>query len=96
MAKKLSDTRLKDGKNNFEYYLDYGRVNSSAQKAAVFLVGAEAVKAYRIKCTPSGSGLSDLKNWLTASGGTWEIGSPQVDNLVFDKNELAPREITRF
>ena len=31
-----------------------------------------AVKVYRIKGTPSGSGLFDLKNWSTAEGGTWE------------------------
>ena len=34
--------------------------------------GGQAVKVYRIKGTPSGSGLFDLNNWLTASGGTWE------------------------
>ena len=39
MVRKLSDTRLRDEQNNFEYYLDYGRVNSSTQKAAVLLVG---------------------------------------------------------
>ena len=32
----------------------------------------QAVKVYRIEGTPSGSGLFDLNNWLTASGGTWE------------------------
>ena len=31
-----------------------------------------AVKVYRIKGTPEGSGSFDLNNWLTASGGTWE------------------------
>ena len=32
----------------------------------------QAVKVYRIQGTPSGSGLFDLNNWLTAEGGTWE------------------------
>ncbi len=32
----------------------------------------QAVKVYRIQGTPSGSGLFDLNNWLTADGGTWE------------------------
>ena len=32
----------------------------------------QAVKVYRIEGTPSGSGLFDLNNWLTADGGTWE------------------------
>ncbi|MGF1494284.1 MAG: cyanophycinase [Microcoleaceae cyanobacterium] len=32
----------------------------------------QAVKAYRIKGTPEGSGSFDLKNWLVASGGIWE------------------------
>ena len=31
-----------------------------------------AVKVYRIEGTPSGSGLFDLNNWLTADGGSWE------------------------
>ena len=31
-----------------------------------------AVKVYRIPGTPEGSGLFDLNNWLTASGGSWE------------------------
>jgi cyanophycinase len=32
----------------------------------------KAVKVYKIQGTPEGSGSFDLKNWLTASGGTWE------------------------
>ena len=31
-----------------------------------------AVKVYKIQGTPKGSGLFDLNNWLTASGGSWE------------------------
>lgn len=32
----------------------------------------KAVKVYRISGTPEGSGSFDLKDWTTASGGTWE------------------------
>lgn len=32
----------------------------------------KAVKVYRISGTPEGSGYFDLKDWSTASGGTWE------------------------
>lgn len=32
----------------------------------------KAVKVYRISGTPEGSGSFDLKDWSTASGGTWE------------------------
>jgi cyanophycinase len=32
----------------------------------------KAVKVYRISGTPEGSGCFDLKDWTTASGGTWE------------------------
>jgi cyanophycinase-like exopeptidase len=32
----------------------------------------KAVKVYRISGTPEGSGNFDLKDWTTASGGTWE------------------------
>jgi cyanophycinase len=32
----------------------------------------KAVKVYRISGTPEGSGTFDLKDWATASGGTWE------------------------
>ncbi len=39
MAIKLSDYRLRDESNNFEYYLDYGKVNSSSQKPAILLIG---------------------------------------------------------
>lgn len=39
MARKLSDHRRADDRNNFEYYLDYGKVHSSAQKLAILLVG---------------------------------------------------------
>ncbi len=39
MARKLSDHRRADDRHNFEYYLDYGKVRSSAQKPAIMLVG---------------------------------------------------------
>ncbi len=39
MARKLSDYRRTDDSNNFEYFLDYGKVNSSAQKPAILLIG---------------------------------------------------------
>ena len=39
MARKLSDHRQADDRNNFEYYLDYGKVHSSAQKPAILLIG---------------------------------------------------------
>ena len=39
MARKLSDYRQADDSNNFEYFLDYGKVNSSSQKPAILLIG---------------------------------------------------------
>ncbi|MDJ0737802.1 MAG: cyanophycinase [Nostocaceae cyanobacterium] len=39
MARKLSDYRRADDSDNFEYYLEYGKVNSSAQKFAILLIG---------------------------------------------------------
>jgi cyanophycinase len=39
MAIKLPDYRKADDSNNFEYFLDYGKVQSSAQKLAILLIG---------------------------------------------------------
>ena len=39
MARKLSDRRRADDRNNFKYYLNYGKVHSSAQKPAILLTG---------------------------------------------------------
>ncbi len=39
MARKLSDYRRADDSDNFEYYLEHGKVNSSAQKFAILLIG---------------------------------------------------------
>ncbi len=39
MARRFSDFRRVDDPNNFDYYLEYGKVNSSAQKPAILLIG---------------------------------------------------------
>ncbi len=43
MVRKLSDFKKTDDSNNFEYFLEYGKVNSSSIKPAILLIGgAEA------------------------------------------------------
>ncbi len=39
MTRKLSDYRRTSDRDNFEYFLEYGKVNSSAQKPAILLIG---------------------------------------------------------
>lgn len=39
MVRKLSDFRRADDSDNFEYFLEYGTVNSSSQKPAILLIG---------------------------------------------------------
>ncbi|NET56104.1 MAG: cyanophycinase [Symploca sp. SIO2E6] len=39
MARRLPDYRRADDSNEFEYLLEYGEVNSSAQKPAILLIG---------------------------------------------------------
>ncbi len=39
MPRKLSNFRRGDDRDNFEYFLDYGKVNSTAQKSAILLIG---------------------------------------------------------
>ena len=39
MSRKLPDYRRVDESNNFEYFLDYGKVKSSVQKLAILLIG---------------------------------------------------------